>query len=605
MTLSPRAAPLPCPPAARPFRPGDVLTASGLRGLIAGVRERQRRHLATVHGIWGVVSGLAARATSTDEQGRPHAAVDPGAAIDASGRFRTLAAPADVGPPPSGSGPWRLLLATTEGDGPAAPRWVPGDGNAPFALAPGVGIELARWRPGGALDPSFRPIARRPGARAPRGSRRASRTTRGAPVVALDDGGDWSVRVDTSSARLVGGVAYIVAPLERAAAGASWSVKTSWDDGFVLEADRWPLDAANLTAKGGPTLPADMAWIGVETSRDRLSAATAPCEPTARTPAMNGLAATSTTANPCPPDDPTIPGPPAKSTDPFWLPDPPSFSANSRLTADELTGAVAFLDAVQDLHNRLLHDWGIAAGLGVSPDPGSTGRPLRVEPGLAIDQTGREFVLEASPQIDAPPEAETRAGTNQPSDWLLVLAAPSDASGMQGVLGWRDPLARSGARVLRPGLDVVLARVSFRSGKVAGVVADDRRPIRPAAAPSVLAGSTGPGLTVWNAWYDVQPPPRGAVPRGVVTHVDAPVSGLVVLAQLAGSRIDATVSPALVLDGPSFVTGVGPGGFDFVVLFPNGPSSWGISGGDGLAHLLDRLKDPLQWSRLAELVLAW
>jgi hypothetical protein len=208
---------------------------------------------------------------------------------------------------------------------------------------------------------------------------------------------------------------------------------------------------------------------------------------------------------------------------------------------------------------------------------------------MAIDNTGAEFVLSVARMIDAPTEAETRAGA-----WYLVLHAPTDPASPQGILAWRDPLVRSGARQLNEGRDVVLASVTFKAGKFDSLDASVRRPIRPAAAPSVSASTTGAGVTVWQPWYNGQPPSRGAMPTGIKTHVPENVAGRVVLAQLTGTRRDPNSHRSY--DGPSFVVNSGTAGFDFVILFPNGLQSWGLSSNEALSHLLDKLKDPMQWS---------
>ena len=251
-------------------RVGDVLSAAMLCSILNDVRTRQRRHLATVHGIWGVVQGLRVRVMSSDDDGRPSVDVERGALLDSSGRLRTLTETTTLGVPPSGPGPWRVVGEFPTDDGPISPRWAAvTQGESPVDST--RQIELARWQAGGNLDFSFRPTAWRPGGRS--SARLASSTAkRGSlPAVVSKNARAWSVRVDTSANLLLGGVAYIVMPTTPAAipAGAAWSVTQSWDDGFVFEAVNWQMPAATANANAKkpppPTLPVDLDWIGVET----------------------------------------------------------------------------------------------------------------------------------------------------------------------------------------------------------------------------------------------------------------------------------------------------------------------------------------------------
>ena len=193
-----------------------------------------------------------------------------------------------------------------------------------------------------------------------------------------------------------------------------------------------PAATANANAKKPPppTLPVDLDWIGVETGSARL--APPPADTSARNPAMNGSSSSNpsqptgdTEAAGSTPGDPVSRGPEPAASDPFALPKRPSFKANTQLTAKDLTNAIGFLDAVQNKHNLYLHDWGIASGLSVSIATAATGLTLQVEPGLAIDNTGREFLLDTSYKTSAPADAVTGTGT-----WFLVLHAPQDAGAL-------------------------------------------------------------------------------------------------------------------------------------------------------------------------------
>lgn len=71
------------------------------------------------------------------------------------------------------------------------------------------------------------------------------------------------------------------------------------------------------------------------------------------------------------------------------------------LTADDLTTEQEYHRERVRLHNRLLHGWGIVAGLDVR----SRGGTIIVAPGMALDPRGEEIVLVAETELTAPPSA--------------------------------------------------------------------------------------------------------------------------------------------------------------------------------------------------------
>jgi hypothetical protein len=62
------------------------------------------------------------------------------------------------------------------------------------------------------------------------------------------------------------------------------------------------------------------------------------------------------------------------------------------LTAADFRDEQQYWIEIHRRHNRLLHGWGIVTGLGLST---SSGGPLTVEPGLALDPLGREVSITA------------------------------------------------------------------------------------------------------------------------------------------------------------------------------------------------------------------
>jgi hypothetical protein len=546
----------PDPPA---FRPDDVLAAARLSAAIDGARDRLRRHLAGLHGAFGLLDGLEARLSGD------RVVVSPGAAIDAGGRLLALDRAAEL--PAPADGRWLLVLEAAEPGGRVRPRWAADDGSA----RPGRAIALARWRPGTGLDPSPRLAASRPGARA-QARVLAGTAARGAlPATPLDGPGAWLARLDTAPARPVGPVAYLVAPTTDARpAGAAWSLGEVHPDLVQFQAAGWPLPDPDTKR---PKVPTALAWIGVEVGVDRP-------DPSRSRPMPDA-----------PPADAPAPVPLARPQpdDPFALPPPPTFAPNQNLSAADLTGALGYLDRLRTLHNRLMHPWGVVAGLGVATEPGGDGRRVRVEPGLALDAEGRELVVEVPQALAPPPEALLAGG---PPSWLLVAAAPAAPLDARARVGWRDPGARTGPRALRDGLDVVLARVGFEAGKVKGPIdPTGRRPARPSTGPGLLAGLADAAELAWTPWARPDASP-GAPPGGVFARVPTAVSvaGRIILAQLVGPRF----LGRRVLDGPTLVLNPGDG-FDFVVAFPDPADPWGFGGRGGLDELTRQVREQLKW----------
>jgi hypothetical protein len=70
---------------------------------------------------------------------------------------------------------------------------------------------------------------------------------------------------------------------------------------------------------------------------------------------------------------------------------------------DDFNQEQAYLLAKARRHNRMLHGWGIVAGLEVSA-LGSEGRHVSVAPGYALDPCGNEISVEESVLVEVPYE---------------------------------------------------------------------------------------------------------------------------------------------------------------------------------------------------------
>ncbi len=203
----------------------------------------------------------------------------------------------------------------------------------------------------------------------------------------------------------------------------------------------------------------------------------------------------------------------------------PAFFSGQRLTPADLTAGQNYHREMRWLHNRSLHAWGIALGLGVSSTAGA--KEVRVEPGLALDYRGRELVLTEPQMLSVPPVAD-------PARYYLTLSYQDDAAAR--LLAKRKGVcAGEGAMV---GRDVVLALVQVRDCKLTDAPSlADRREARPSNQPYVAAGTTG--TTVWSLWRDeaaAQKPILG-IQTGVDTSTGRFVATPTYLVQVLGERI--------------------------------------------------------------------
>ena len=84
-------------------------------------------------------------------------------------------------------------------------------------------------------------------------------------------------------------------------------------------------------------------------------------------------------------------------------PERPAFFEGQILAAADLTSAVDYSRAEAARHDRYLHDWGIADGLELTSvaktDPAGKYVEVTLQPGMAIDGTGREIVVPAAVRL--------------------------------------------------------------------------------------------------------------------------------------------------------------------------------------------------------------
>jgi hypothetical protein len=185
------------------------------------------------------------------------------------------------------------------------------------------------------------------------------------------------------------------------------------------------------------------------------------------------------------------------------------FFSGQRLAAADLAALERRQRELRWLHNRNLHAWGVASGLGVSGRRGET--TVRIDPGYGTDAVGREIFLAEAVTKDVPAVAaesgsdavfylvavylpdsrqevvETREGVCHPAGAVRLGDRP--------LLDWRSPAQVDESRHL------VLARIWVRNCRLnRDVCTKVRRDVRPSLQPYVATGRTEPGATEWTPW---------------------------------------------------------------------------------------------------------
>ena len=268
-------------------------------------------------------------------------------------------------------------------------------------------------------------------------------------------------------------------------------------------------------------------------------------------------------------------------TVPVSIPDleRPAFFDGQRLEADDLAAMYDFHRQLRWLHNRSLHNWGIAVGFGVSGARGAS--EVTVTPGYALDCLGHDLLLSQPTTLAVPavsgsaaggpmiyylttsyrddtnlPASETREGECKPSGAVRRAEAP--------LLRWQDPRNVFGASAWRRGHDIVVASVKILDCALVSVPSlAERRSARPATQPFVAAGNSVAETTVWKFFSD----PKGIA--GIETTVDTSSAGFqstpVYTAQIVGTRVLSAKSGATagqLIDG--FGTVMSPTATSFV-----------------------------------------
>lgn len=253
----------------------------------------------------------------------------------------------------------------------------------------------------------------------------------------------------------------------------------------------------------------------------------------------------------------------------------PAFFDGQQLAPGDLDAINRYHRELRWLHNRTLHNWGIAVGMAVQG--AKRDRQVTVAPGFAVDCRGREILLLEATTLPVP----AVAGTGAPVIWYLTASYIGDAdlpvtesrggvcTGTGAVrraerprLRWQRPNEMNPATAYRRGLDIILATVEIEGCVLAAAASPaDRCYAAGDGRPLVAAGATPEGGTEWTLL---------AGGTGVETIVDTSAAGFgrtpVYLAHLVGVRAQASLNR--ILDGFGSVMLAERNHFTFRVLMP-------------------------------------
>ena len=294
-------------------------------------------------------------------------------------------------------------------------------------------------------------------------------------------------------------------------------------------------------------------------------------------------------------------------TSPPSLPIPrlerPAFFAGQQLGPDDLEAIHDYHRELRWLHNRTLHNWGIAVGLSVTGDKGN--RIARIAPGYGVDCDGHDLLL-SDEEVLAVPAVSGLATWYLTASWIAdqdlavtenrqgVCTGPGAVRRAERLrLRWQRPMDLNASSRYRRGLDLILATVRIEGCVLAAPVSpSDRRYALPDTRPFVAAGSTPEGET---PWYFM------AGGGGVETVVDTSSAGFgrapVYLAHLVGTRVQ--ISLNRILDGFGSIESPTPSGFTFRVVMPRNLSLPPYTMNPAAAfnsQLLQTLENGLRWT---------
>ncbi|WP_020476537.1 hypothetical protein [Zavarzinella formosa] len=180
----------------------------------------------------------------------------------------------------------------------------------------------------------------------------------------------------------------------------------------------------------------------------------------------------------------------------------PKFRDIQSLSAQDLNDVQETVRELQSLHNRTLHDWGVAEGCAVLPLPDRRG--VLVQPGYVLDVEGRELIVSDQIQLDVPAQKVASGPQTRKSWWVTASyrtttdTRDEDASCRQqgvplrrlpqAVIRWRDPEESEAGSRLEPGYDVIVGTADLDQGEVVAVSMVGRRSAVPPKRPYIFGG---------------------------------------------------------------------------------------------------------------------
>ncbi len=284
------------------------------------------------------------------------------------------------------------------------------------------------------------------------------------------------------------------------------------------------------------------------------------------------------------------------------------FFDGQRLFASDLQDVEQFNREMRWLHNRSLHQAGVASGYAVSGNKDD--REVTIQPGYAVDNTGREIVLTVPEVLQVPPvandgqgnpvyydltvsypddsrlkETETRDGIcvsrsavrlrEKPVFCWVQLEATGGGTGPNALAGDFQPKVKTLGDELERGARIRLARAEVLNCKLNQALSvAQRRNAKPSTQPFLFAGRT-PAENKWNVPAPGSP---GASPFGVTVTLRVDTSAAHFrtppryFAHVVGERlVELTVNgtpTTMVLDGFVRLIDTSDTGFTFSLLIP-------------------------------------
>jgi hypothetical protein len=295
---------------------------------------------------------------------------------------------------------------------------------------------------------------------------------------------------------------------------------------------------------------------------------------------------------------------------PLEIPDVhrPAWFDGQRVVASDLAAMQRYHRGLRWLHNRSLHDWGVAVGLTVAGDRGD--KTVRISAGAALDRDGREILLARATELAVPAVASDVGG--QAITFYVTASyveddqlTPQTRTGDCRTEGAVRLVERCQLRFQHPppfggtdwvfGTHVVLATIRVKDCMLADPVqATDRREVR-RGGPHIASGSTTPQITPWELWS------IASTPVGVRTRVDTSEAGFATtphyLARIGGQVSTTQGAPPgqkIVLGYPQVLDPT-PTSFTCAVLLPSGAANLNPSAAVLTPDFMPLLTYTLQW----------